>query len=81
MATQTAKLTISLPQDLIEFTDELSNERNVSRSRVISLCLQEFAERRKLDEMKEGYLAMAKEHRQFAETASAIAHEVVPEWE
>ena len=31
--------------------------------------------------MKEGYMAMAKEHEEFAELASNVAHEVVPKWE
>jgi len=76
----TARLTISLPQSLLAFTDEVANEKKISRSKVISDCLQEAAEKLKLTEMEEGYRAMAEEHRQFAEMASAIAHEVVPKW-
>jgi len=33
------------------------------------------------EEMAEGYKAMAEEHKQFADMAAEIAHEVIPEWE
>lgn len=76
-----AKLTVSLPRSLISFADEVARKRKTSRSRVVSSCLQEFAERCKLAEMEEGYKAMANEHRQFAEMSLALQREVVPEWE
>ena len=77
---QVAKLTISIPRSLISFADKVADERRISRSKVISSCLQEFAEQRRLAELEEGYKAMAEEHRQFAAVALALAHEVVPEW-
>jgi len=77
---QVAKLTISVPRDLISFADEVAKERRISRSKVISSCLQEFAEQRRLAELEEGYKVMAEEHRQFAAVALTLAHEVVPEW-
>lgn len=77
---QVAKLTISIPQSLISFADEVANERKISRSKVISACLQDFAEQRRLAELKEGYKVMAEEQQQFAAVALALAHEVVPEW-
>jgi len=77
---QVVKLTISVPRDLISFADKVANERKISRSRVISACLQEFAEQRRLAELEEGYKVMAEEHRQFAAVALALAHEVVPDW-
>jgi len=33
------------------------------------------------EEMAEGYQAMAKENKEFAEMAAQIALEVIPEWE
>ena len=75
-----ARLTISLPRDMIAFADKVANERKISRSKVISSCLQEAAEQRRLAELEEGYKTMAEEHRQFAIAVSALAHEVVPEW-
>lgn len=77
---QVARLTISLPQSVISFADKVANERKISRSKLISVCLQELAEQRKLAELEEGYKAMAEEHRRFAAVALALAHEVVPEW-
>jgi len=77
---QVAKLTISIPRSLISFADEVAKERKVSRSRVISACLQDFAEQRRRAELEEGYKVMAEEQRQFAVVALALAHEVVPDW-
>jgi metal-responsive CopG/Arc/MetJ family transcriptional regulator len=81
MVTQVEKVTISLPRNLIRFADEVASERKVSRSKVVSSCLQEFADRRLREQMEEGYKAMAEEHRQFANMAINLAHEVLPEWE
>ena len=81
MATQVDKLTISLPRNLIRFADEVASERKVSRSKVVSSCLQEFADRRLLEQMEEGYKAMAKENQQFATLAMDLASEVLPQWE
>ena len=75
-----AKLTISIPRSLISFADKVANERKISRSKVISSCLQEVAEQRRLAELEEGYKTMADEQRQFAAMALALADEVVPEW-
>ena len=77
---QVVRLTISLPHDMISFADKVADERKISRSKVISLCLQEVAQKRKMELMEEGYKMMAEEHRQFAAMALALAHEVVPEW-
>lgn len=81
MAAKVAKLTVSVPRDLITLTDEIADERHVSRSKVVSTCLQELASKRLRDEMVEGYKAMAKENLQFAKEATGIAHEVMPKWE
>ena len=81
MATQVAKFTISLPKDLIALTDEIAEERKVSRSKVISSCLQELAAKRLRAEMEEGYKAMANEQRQFAKLSFELQRRVVPEWE
>lgn len=76
----TAKVSYSLPKNLVVLTEEIARERKVSRSKVVSSCLQEMADKRKLAAMEEGYKAMAEEHVKFAKLASAIEHEVVPEW-
>ena len=77
---QTTKITISLPKELLSFINEIANERKISRSKVVSSCLEEFVQRRKAIEMEEGYKLLAEEHRQLAQAASDIAYEVVPEW-
>ena len=77
---RTAKLTVSLPKELIVFADELAKERKVSRSKVFCSCLKEMAEKYKVAEMAEGYKSMAKEQKQFVAMASEIEHEIIPEW-
>ncbi len=74
---QVARLTVSLPRGLISFTDKVANERGISRSKVISSCLQEFAEQRRLAELEEGYKAMAEENRKFAKMAFELQRKVV----
>lgn len=77
---RTAKLTISLPEELIAFADEIARKKKVSRSKVVSSCLRELAEKHRVAQMAEGYKAMAKKHKRLADMASKIEHEVIPEW-
>ncbi len=77
---RTAKLTVSLPRELISLADQIAKEKKISRSKVVSACLQDLAEKHRVAEMAEGYKAMAKEQKQFAAMSSKIAHEVLPEW-
>ena len=81
MTAKVKRLTISVPGDLIALTDEIANERHVSRSKVVSACLQELAYRRLRDDMAEGYKVMAEENLRFAREGAEIAHEVIPAWE
>jgi len=80
MTAQAIKLTISLPRELAQLTDEVAKEWQVSRSKVVSSCLQELAKKRFQADMEEGYKAMAKENLEFATLAMDLAHEVLPEW-
>ncbi len=77
---KTVKLTVSLPSELIASADEIAKKRKISRSKLVSLCIQELAESYKVAEMAEGYRAMANEQKQIAALASEIEHEVIPEW-
>jgi len=77
---QIERITISLPRDLVALTDEIAHEKKISRSKVVSVCLQELAGKRLRREMEEGYKAMANEHLMLAREAIKIAHEVIPEW-
>jgi metal-responsive CopG/Arc/MetJ family transcriptional regulator len=81
MTTQVEKVTISLPPDLVRMADEIARETQTSRSKVVSSCLRELAERRLQEQMEEGYKAMAEENRRFANEAIELAGEVWPEWE
>lgn len=80
MTAKVEKVTISLPPDLVRITDEIARETQTNRSKVISSCLRELAERRLQEQMEEGYRAMAKEHRGFASVAMNLASEILPEW-
>ncbi|MBI2830777.1 MAG: hypothetical protein HYX79_00775 [Chloroflexi bacterium] len=77
---RTAKLTVSLPRELISLADQIAREKKISRSQVVSACLQDLAEKQRAAQMAEGYQAMAKEQTQLAAMASKIEHEVLPEW-
>jgi len=81
MVTRVEQLTVSVPQNLIALTDKIAKERQISRSKVVSLCLQELAEKRFREEMEEGYKAMANEQRQLAEMSFELQRRIVPEWE
>ena len=78
---RTMKLTISLPEELIFFTDEFAKKKNISRSKAISMWLKELAEKQRIDDMKEGYKFIAEEQNQFTSRASKIENEVIPDWE
>ena len=77
MAAQVVKLTISLPRDLLSVTDEVAAERRISRSKVVSMCIRDLADRRLKLKMAEGYKALAKDNLKFADQAMTIAHEVL----
>ena len=81
MVIKVEKLTISLPKDLIELTDKIARERGISRSKVVSACLEEVAEKRFRVEMERGYKAMAEEQKQLAEMSFELQRRIVPKWE
>jgi metal-responsive CopG/Arc/MetJ family transcriptional regulator len=59
MNTQVIKVTVSVPAELVKLADLVAKEKKISRSKVVSSCLQELANQRELAEMEEGYKAMA----------------------
>jgi len=81
MASETMKLTISVPKSLAVFADQMAKERHVTRSKIVSMCLADEKRRKKDELMKEGYLAMAHEHSEFVESAEGIVSEILPAWE
>jgi metal-responsive CopG/Arc/MetJ family transcriptional regulator len=61
MSTQVVKLTVSIPEELVKLADKVAKEKKISRSKVVSSCLQELAKQRLQAELEEGYRAMAKD--------------------
>ena len=78
---RTAKLTISLPEELISFADGVAEKKKISRSKVIAASLRMVAESYRVAEMAEGYQAMTKENTGLAEMAADVESEVIPERE
>lgn len=66
------KITISLPQDLVEYADRAALQAGISRSQVISQALSEAKARVERRLAEEGYRFYAGESVEFA-TASALA--------
>ena len=59
MSIQVVKLTVSVPAELVKMADKVAKEKKISRSKVVSSCLQELAKQRFQAELEEGYRAMA----------------------
>jgi len=77
MTNGAVKVTISVPRHLAAVADEVAYERKISRSKVISLCLQDLAAERLHRKMEEGYKALAEENLRFAEESIGVADEVL----
>lgn len=80
MVTRMKRLTATVPQDIIESTDEIAAATKSSRSKIITDCLREMINARKRQLLIEGYKAMAKEHSDFAKLSENAAKEALPEW-
>jgi metal-responsive CopG/Arc/MetJ family transcriptional regulator len=73
------KITISLPQDLVEFADRAARQADLSRSQVISQALAEAQARNEQRLAEEGYRFYASESAEFAQaSALAVAEAIVP---
>ena len=78
MATQkVSKVTISLPNELLQFADRLAKEAASTRSGVIAELLAKEEESRIQALMAEGYREYSEENRKEAEEALHITSEVV----
>ncbi len=75
--TKVAKVTISLPRELLDLTDRLARERDVTRSRLIAELLEKEEESRIQALMAEGYEEMAEENRSLAEESFPMVGEQV----
>ncbi|MBI4203328.1 MAG: CopG family transcriptional regulator [Chloroflexi bacterium] len=72
-----AKVTISLPQHLLDIADRLAEENATSRSSVIAHLIVRVERERIEALMVEGYKAMAEENLREAEEALNITREVI----
>ena len=74
---KTAKITISLPKELLDFADHLAIEQSTSRSRVFARLLEKEEEARVQALMAKGYSEMGEENRREAEEALNLTNAVV----
>lgn len=73
-STSMRKITITLPQDLVEFADHTAHQAASSRSKVISQALAEARARDERRLAEEGYRFYASESVEFAQSsAQAVA--------
>jgi metal-responsive CopG/Arc/MetJ family transcriptional regulator len=73
-ATSVRKITISLPDNLVEFADRKAARLNISRSRLIAQALSEIKAEEEERLAAEGYQFYAQEASDFAEvSAFAVA--------
>ena len=72
-----SKITISLPQVLLELADRLAKERSTTRSAVIAELLRKEERARTQLLMAEGYRQLATENRRESEEALNLTSEVI----
>ncbi len=80
MSATVENITVSIPSKLIAVVEEIVEEDNTNRSKVISRCIEDMAKKRVRKLMEEGYKAMAKEQKQIAREFLELQSEVVPDW-
>ena len=69
------KVTVSLPNDLIEFANRRATEQGISRSKLIANLLVEFKMSEEDTLAAEGYQFYALEARKFAEASQQVVAE------
>lgn len=78
---EAAKVTISLPNHILEAVDAVAKKRKAPRSCIIAEILKKTLEDLERQEMMEGYIALTKENVSFARKAVHAAREILPEWQ
>ena len=76
-ARRAAKITISLPEDVLEWVDCLAREQDSNRSAVIAKLLKKDEQERTRELMAEGYKAMGEENLRDAEESLGLTSEVI----
>jgi metal-responsive CopG/Arc/MetJ family transcriptional regulator len=75
------KITISLPEELVEYADHRAKELNASRSQVIGMVLSAVMAQEEEQLAAEGYRFYAQEASEFADAASqAVAEAWTDNW-
>ena len=77
MTVERRKVTISLPQHLLEFADRLAARANTSRSQVISQALAAAEIREQEQVATAGYRFYADEAVEFADASSHLVAEAI----
>jgi len=72
-------MSISVPSRLVSVVEEIVKEENISRSKVVSRCIEDMARKRTMRLMEEGYRAMANENKQIAREFLELQSEAVPD--
>lgn len=80
MVTQKVRLSATVPKYIIDETDEIASESKISRSQLISECLNKMIQSRKQKLLADGYTAMAEQHKEFASLSKDVAREILPDW-
>ena len=80
MTTKMVRLTASVPQNIVEETDKIAIQIKTSRSKLVAESLKEMIEKRKKQQMAEGYRVLAERHQDFAAGTVKALKEVIPEW-
>lgn len=75
-----ARISISLPDEVLSDADRMAREEGRSRSRLIAEAIELYVWTREAQEMAEGYLEMADMNRALAEEALEAALEIWAEW-
>ena len=77
MSTKLGKLTASVPEELISTVNQIAREQGISRSKLISLCLDTMAKKREKELLSEGYREMASDNEEFVAYSGEAAFEVL----
>jgi len=74
------RLSITVKPELKKVADEIAKENKITRSKLISQCLEELSHKRKEELLIKYYKAMAKEHRNFAKQSAGVIQNIAASW-
>ncbi len=69
MATETTRMSIYIPKRLADFAEKVADEEKTSKSGLVVKLLENLETEREKSLMKEGYMVLAEEQKQFAKLA------------